>query len=276
MKNYWDVLPDEFRLMNKHFSRGRSGYKIDRIVLHHLAGIGTALDVWNWWQTRQASAHYVVEESGKVVQMVNDRDAAWANANWEINMRSLTIEHANSGGAAADWPIPETTRIAGARLVAALCRFYGLGRPQWGKTVFGHYQYYSTSCPYHLRPEWKYHSQYMAEAQRFYDELTNPKPGIPAPTEEDFMSALSAEEQRDFYTKVSELHNALINPVPSRVPGSNFKAARVDFIDLIDRKVEELHVEYSGKSSPAQIQADENVEIEANHVPETDEEHHDA
>jgi hypothetical protein len=33
-------------------------------------------DVWNWWQTRKASAHYQVESSGRIGQLVWDRDTA--------------------------------------------------------------------------------------------------------------------------------------------------------------------------------------------------------
>lgn len=57
MKN-WDTLePDRYRLMNKHYTKGRNGRSIDKIVIHHNAGILSIDDIWQVWQTRQASAH---------------------------------------------------------------------------------------------------------------------------------------------------------------------------------------------------------------------------
>lgn len=277
MKN-WDTLdPDKIRLMNKHFTRGRGGKKIDMVVIHHMAGVGDTDQCWQWWQTRQASAHYAISPNGEIGQLVWDRDTAWHAANLDINQRSIGIEHSNSAGAAADWPISDRTLEEGAHLVAAICKFYNLGRPQWGKNVRTHSDFFATSCGYHLRPGWKYHAHYMARAQYWFDQMTKPvtPPVAPAPDKkDDFMPALTHDEQRDFYTKVKELHNAFLTPVPSLVPGSNFEAPRADMIDLLDRKVEELHVEYSGKSTPTQVELDENVAIEAAHDP-ADEEAHD-
>ena len=39
MKN-WDTLePDRVKLLNKHFTPGRGGKKIDKVVIHHNAGV---------------------------------------------------------------------------------------------------------------------------------------------------------------------------------------------------------------------------------------------
>ncbi|WP_196775523.1 glycoside hydrolase domain-containing protein [Corynebacterium xerosis] len=187
LEKYLKVQPDEVRLMNKHFTPGRGGQKIEFIVRHHLAGVGTTKDVWNWWQTRQASAHYVVEPSTRIGQLVWDRDTAWASL--DANSRSIAIEHSNSAGAAADYPIAAEVIISGARWAAALCLFYGLGKPEFGKNIRDHREYGPTSCPHHLANGGKYHQQWMDEAQAFYDVLvaakagnvTAPQPPPPAP-----------------------------------------------------------------------------------------------
>lgn len=176
MKNLSTLQPDVIRLMNKHFTPGRGGRKIRYVVLHHTAGVLTTEQVWNTWQTRQASAHYIIEPSGRIGQLVYDRDTAWANANLQANQESITIEHSNSAGAAQDWPINSITIEKGAEWVAAICVYYKLGRPEWGKNVRGHSDFYSTSCPYHLRRGGKYHDQYMRAAQSAYDRLTRPAP----------------------------------------------------------------------------------------------------
>lgn len=201
LEKYLKVQPDEVRLMNKHFTPGRGGRKIRYITRHHLAGVGTTKDVWNWWQTRRASAHYVVEPSTRVGQLVWDRDTAWSNSNSVSNQETITIEHTNSSGAKQDWPIADNVIIAGARWAAALCLFYGLGKPEHGVNIRDHREFGATSCPHHLARGGKYHDKWMAEARRFYDVLLaakagnatapQPTPGEqkpPAPTEDTTMT----------------------------------------------------------------------------------------
>lgn len=170
MKDYYTVTPHKTKLMQKHYTPGRGGRKIRYITRHHTAGILNTNQVWDVWQTRQASAHYIVEVDGQTGQLVWDRDTAWSNGNQQSNQESITIEHSNNGGAPG-WPISDATVIGGARLAAALCRFYGLGRPEFGKNIRDHREFYGTSCPHHLANGGKYHQQWMNEAQRFYDLL---------------------------------------------------------------------------------------------------------
>ena len=174
MKDWKTLQPDVVRLMNKHFTRGRGGAKIEYVVIHHNAGILTIDQIWQVWQTRAASAHYQVESGGRIGQLVWDDNTAWHAANQWINQRSIGIEVSNSGGAAQDWPISPTAIRESARLAAAVCAYYKLGRPASGKNVRWHREFTSTSCPYHLAPGGKYHGAFMSEAQRFYDQLTKP------------------------------------------------------------------------------------------------------
>ena len=176
MLDYYNVLPDQTYLIKEHFTAGRGGAKPEYITRHHLAMIGEVEAVVDRvWNEREASAHYVVGPKGRVGQVVNDRDTAWSNTNLYSNQRSLSIEHSNSGGAAVDWPISQETLIAGARLAASLCLFYKLGRPVFGKNIRDHREFGQTSCPHHLANGGKYHAQWMAEAQRFYDLLAAKK-----------------------------------------------------------------------------------------------------
>lgn len=170
MKDYYKVQPDEVKLLQKHFTKGRGGHRIKYITRHHLAMVGGTAAVWQVWQTRQASAHYVVDPHGRTGQLVWDSDTAWANANATSNRETIAIEHSNSAGAPG-WPISDATIIAGARLAAALCLFYKLGRPVFGHNIRDHRQFTGTSCPHHLAFGGKYHDRWMGEAQRFYDLL---------------------------------------------------------------------------------------------------------
>lgn len=168
MKDWKTCTADVVKLMNKHFTSGRSGSKIQHVVLHYNAADGTVENVWDWWQTRPASAHYQVESSGRIGQLVWDRDTAWHAGNWVENCRSIGIEHANR----KDKTVSEACLDNGAHLVAALCLLYGLGRPQWHKNVFEHKDFAATDCAASLGAGGSQHDEYMRRAQKWYDEIT--------------------------------------------------------------------------------------------------------
>lgn len=173
MKNWRTLEPDKYRLMNKNFTPGRGGHRIKKIVRHHNAGILTTEGCWQVWQDRPASAHYQVEVSGTIGQLVNDWDTAWHAANATVNAESIGIEHANSGGARDDWPISEATVREGGRLAGALCYAYGLGRPEYGVNVFDHRDFHGTSCPHHLAHGGRYDRAWFEAAQAMYNQLTH-------------------------------------------------------------------------------------------------------
>lgn len=87
------------KLLDKHFTPGRGGNKIDKVVIHHNAGVLSIDQIWQVWQSRAASAHYQVETGGRIGQLVWDCDTAWHAANAWINQTSIGIEFANSAGA---------------------------------------------------------------------------------------------------------------------------------------------------------------------------------
>ena len=92
MKN-WDTLEaDENLLMNTHYTPGRSGRNIDKIVIHHNAGNLSIAGCYNLWQTREASAHYQVDANGRIGQLVWDADTAWHADDWDANITSIGVE----------------------------------------------------------------------------------------------------------------------------------------------------------------------------------------
>lgn len=175
MKN-WDTLEaDENLLMNTHYTPGRSGRNIDKIVIHHNAGNLSIAGCYNLWQTREASAHYQVDANGRIGQLVWDADTAWHADDWDANITSIGVEHADIN--TNPWTISDATLDNGAHLVAALCKYYGLGRPQWCVNVFPHSRFSATECPTSLAGT--QNAAYMAKAQQWYDSMTG---GTPAPT----------------------------------------------------------------------------------------------
>ena len=164
----WNTLDaDVNKIMNIHFSKGRSGRKVNKIVVHYNAGDLTVEGCYSVWQTRPASAHYQVESSGRIGQLVWDSDTAWHASNWDVNCSSIGIEHANK----ADGTITEACLDNGAHLVAALCKHFGLGRPQWLVNIFPHKYFAATSCPGQIYGSQK--DAYIQRAQQWYDQMVN-------------------------------------------------------------------------------------------------------
>lgn len=178
MKNWNTLEADLNLLMNKHFTKGRQGRSINKIILHHNDGNLSIQGCWNVWQTRPASAHYQVETSGRIGQLVWDRDTAWHAGNWVANTTSIGIEHADAS--THPYRISDACLENGAHLLAALCHYYKLGRPAWGKNIFGHRDFSATECPASIAGS--QHAAYMARAIYWYDQMTSSKvSATPAP-----------------------------------------------------------------------------------------------
>lgn len=188
-RNYYTLEPDTTYLLDRHYTPGRAGAKIEFVTRHHLMYIGGVKAVVNnIWRTRPASAQIVIDPVGEVGQAVNDWDTAWANADQWANQRTIAIEHSNITGRVHDndfhpdsWNISDETLVSGARWAAGVCLKAGLGAPVYGKNIRDHGEFSSTGCPVHL---WgphprsplggkagKYHHQWMEEATWFYDRL---------------------------------------------------------------------------------------------------------
>ena len=58
-------------------------------------------------------------------QLVWDADTAWHADDWDANITSIGVEHADIN--TNPWTISDATLDNGAHLVAALCKYYGLG-----------------------------------------------------------------------------------------------------------------------------------------------------
>lgn len=164
--DFENLKADVNKILTKHFTKGRGNKKINKIVVHYNAGNLTVEGCYSVWQTREASAHYQVEESGRIGQLVWDADTAWHCGVFSENQQSIGIEHANySNGCISDKCLD-----AGAHLVAALCKYYGLGRPEWLKNVYPHNHFKATSCPGQIYGSQK--NAYIQRAQYWYDVMT--------------------------------------------------------------------------------------------------------
>lgn len=169
MKNWEKLEADVNKILTKHYTPGRSGAKVNKVIVHYNAGNLTVEGCYSVWQTREASAHYQVEADGRIGQLVWNSDTAWHAGNWNANISSIGIEHANN----SDGTITEKCLDNGAHLVAAICKSYGLGRPQWLKNVFPHKYFSPTSCPGQIYGSQK--NAYIERAQYWYDTMNGEK-----------------------------------------------------------------------------------------------------
>lgn len=167
--DYENLNADVDMIISQHYTQGRGGHAIDKVVIHHNAGNLTVEGCYRVWESREASAHYQVESSGRIGQLVWDTDTAWHCGDFEQNQRSIGIEHADDSS--DPWHISDACLDAGAHLVAAVCRYYGLGRPEWGRNLFGHSDFAATECPASLAVGGSQHDEYVARAQQWYDAM---------------------------------------------------------------------------------------------------------
>lgn len=218
----WDKLEaDVNMLLTKHYSKGRGGNKIDKVVVHYNAGDLSIGGCYSVWQTREASAHYQVESDGDIGQLVYDGNTAWHCGVWNQNQRSIGIEHANK----ADGTITEECLDNGAHLVAAVCKYFGLGRPEWLVNVFPHKYFKSTSCPGQIYGSQK--DDYMARAQYWYDKMGGKDVQKPASKPIDTTTSANLGSYKYWgpkYTKeLQRQRGTQVDGIISRQPKSNRK-----------------------------------------------------
>ena len=85
-------------LTNKNYDKGRSGYKIKKITIHHCAGVMSIEQLGKLMKngSRQVSSHYGIGNDGRIGQFVEEKNTAWTDGNWVSNCTSVTIETSNN------------------------------------------------------------------------------------------------------------------------------------------------------------------------------------
>ena len=130
-----------------HYSKGRSGRKIEMITIHHMASVLSAEQCGKIFQgNRQASAHYGIGNDGRIAQYVDESNTAWANGHWDSNCKAVTIETSNNATGGM-WTVGDSALNSLIRLVADIAKRNGLGTLVKGKNVTWHRMYCATACP---------------------------------------------------------------------------------------------------------------------------------
>ena len=115
----------------------RLGYdRADSVILHYTGMIdGPSAIAWLCNPASQVSCHYVVEETGRILQLVEECRRAWhaGRSGWfgetDMNSASIGVEIVNGGHPAGLPPYPPAQIDALARLCRDLAKRYGI-RPE--------------------------------------------------------------------------------------------------------------------------------------------------
>lgn len=131
-----------------NYTKGRSGYNIEMVAIHHMAGILSAKQCGTIFQNslRGASSNYGIGKDGEISLYVDEKNTSWCNSNWVSNCKSVTIETSNCeiGG---DWKVSDTVLNKLIELVADIFKRNKLGKAVKGENIVWHSMYTSTSCP---------------------------------------------------------------------------------------------------------------------------------
>ena len=109
---------------------------IEYIVIHVMEGYFEGTISWFQNEASGVSAHYLVSQTGELVQMVREKDIAWHAGNLEYNQRSIGIEHEDKlKWDEPDWATEELYQSSAA-LVRYLCAKYDI--PKDRTHIIGH------------------------------------------------------------------------------------------------------------------------------------------
>ncbi len=186
-----------------NYTKNRARYgKISEITVHHVAGNSTVEQLGRLWQNpkRQGSSHYGVQ-GDNIGQYVKEEDIAWTNSNWAANVRAVTIETANSGGAPG-WPVADDTLQTLIGLVADIAKRNKLGTLVVGKNLTYHSMYASTACP---GPYLKGKMQHIADQANAINAATAPAPSAPAKMYNLTIGPMSLGDKNILEAKAKEL-----------------------------------------------------------------------
>jgi len=129
-------------LPSSNYDVGRGGERVTFIVEHWTdARIDSAIARFTDPRSR-VSAHYIVAQDGRVVQLVSEDDTAFHAGEYGANQRSIGIEHEASGML----PPSDALYEASARLHADIEARYGIALSP-GDTLVPHWAIVPTQCP---------------------------------------------------------------------------------------------------------------------------------
>ena len=115
----------QYIVTSENWTPGREGNTITGIVLHTM--VGTTQSAYNRFNdpSSQVSVHYGVSLDGSLHQWVDEANTAWQAGNWDVNLKTIGIEHEDNGNPQDSIRTPQLYQ-ASAELVADICKRYNI------------------------------------------------------------------------------------------------------------------------------------------------------
>ena len=114
------LVDKDYRDKTKNYS-SRNGTKIDRVVVHHMAGSLTNDQFLSIIKNRKSSATYTIDKNGKVGYFVDEQFRPWTTSAYKIDNRAITIEVANDGGN-PNWHVSDANVQKLIELLVDICK----------------------------------------------------------------------------------------------------------------------------------------------------------
>lgn len=125
-----------------NYSQGRQGLQPSKLVIHVSQGSMGSMDRHFADPKALVSAHFGISKAGEVHQYVSTADTAWHAGDWQVNLRSIGIEHEGLGDQYVPTEAQYATSLALAR---TLCRSYDIVPS--AETILPHRAVRATKCP---------------------------------------------------------------------------------------------------------------------------------
>ena len=106
------------------FKTSPRNHKIDTITIHCMAGDFSVETCGNIFQRagRNASSNYGIGSDGRIGLYVEEKDRSWCSSDRANDMRAITIEVANDGGAATGWHVSDKAMESLINLLVDICK----------------------------------------------------------------------------------------------------------------------------------------------------------
>ena len=127
-------------------------HKIDKITIHHMAGVGSAESCGAIFAdpARQASSNYGIGNDGSVGLYVEEKNRSWCSSNRDNDQRAVTIEVSNSS-TGGNWPVSDKAYAKLIDLCVDICQRNGIDKLVFTGDATGnltlHNFFAATLCP---------------------------------------------------------------------------------------------------------------------------------
>ena len=145
--------------LSPHCNKPRTN-KIQKITIHHTAGIASVEGLGSLFIKNESSANYGIGSDGRVGMYVEEANRAWTSSNRDNDMQAITIEVSNDGGA-PDWHVSDKVMNKLIELCVDICKRNNIRKLNYTGNKDGnltmHCMFANTECPgAYLKSKFKY------------------------------------------------------------------------------------------------------------------------